>query len=1318
MRRALRITAWTSGSLLLLVVLLAATILIAGNTAAGRSLLEREVARFSGGQLRIAGLSGTFPQDIRLEQLQLSDAGGVWLTAQGLSLRWSPLALLTRHIKIQELRLVRLDIERRPQSKASAGGQTTLPHLDVQQVSIDHLELGPALVGARATFAVRGTLRFNSLTDATAQLTAQRSDGQGNYQLTAALDAQRMNAHLSLQEPASGPLENLLGYPGLGPLAAQATLSGPRSATQLELDASAGELRASARGTLDFSRQAADLDYDLTAPAMTPRAELSWQRLALHGSWHGALDSPRADARLELAALEAPGGMSARAVELTLSADHGALELHGAVDGLIVPGAEPRLLATSPLRLYAAVELSDPQRALQLRLDHPLFALQAHAVTSGARSANFDLQLPDLAPLAALAGQSITGRSHVRGTVRQDATTTQLEVDASSELSGGSGVTKELLGGPSRLQLAASLMPRSLQVRRLTLSTPRVSLAASGTGERGAAPTAPAIESLHVRYTVSIADVSGLAPSIAGSADASGSIDGPFKSLAAELRLKSSLSVGGAPRESIEASVLARGLPALSSAELKANGRFDDAPLQLDASLERAGADALHLTVHRAEWKSARVDGDVTAGKELTSGHGALRLRIERLADLQKLAGTTLAGSLESSLELHSGRGRTTVRARLETQNLVAANLPAKLLVTAAGPTNALGLQVSVRSPDLRGEPVSIESASRLDLDTQVLTLERVETHYHGQTLHLLAPARVSFADGLVIRGLRLGMQRAVVTLDGRISPALDVRATVQHVEPGLVNAFLPDTLAQGTLDAEAHLEGKPAAPSGLITANASGVRLASEAARDLHSLDLHARARLAADSAQLDAQLSASEASQLTLRGSAPLKSDGSLDLKLTGKLDAALANPLLEAHGKRAAGLLAVNAAITGSTSSPQVSGTVDLTQGDLRDYVQGVHLSAVTAHLVGERGTLRITRFTARAPPGELSMTGTLGVLEPKLPVDLKLQAKNAQPVTSDILTTNLNADVSLTGNLRERLQVSGLIDLHRTVIGIPNSLPPQVAVLDVRRQGQAPPPPAERKLVIALDLKLHAPREILVQGRGLNAELGGELHITGTSDEPRVSGGFELIRGTFALAGSNLTFTKGEVAFNGAGLKGRIDPTLDFTAQSTVADATATLHITGLADAPQFELSSAPPLPQDEILARLLFGETASQLTVLQLAQIGAALATLGGVGSGPNPLVKVQKALGLDRLSVGTAAGGAPGSQNTGTSVEAGRYVSNRVFVGAKQSTTGFSQVEVDVDLSKHLKLQTRVGNGTATTQGVTPENDPGSSVGLTYQFEY
>jgi len=279
-----------------------------------------------------------------------------------------------------------------------------------------------------------------------------------------------------------------------------------------------------------------------------------------------------------------------------------------------------------------------------------------------------------------------------------------------------------------------------------------------------------------------------------------------------------------------------------------------------------------------------------------------------------------------------------------------------------------------------------------------------------------------------------------------------------------------------------------------------------------------------------------------------------------------------------------------------------------------------------------------------------------------------------------------------------------------------------VLDVRRRGKAASPAAaDRPLVIGLDVAVEAPQEFLVQGRGLDAEMGGDLHLSGTTDSPSVGGGFDLQRGSFSLASSRLNFTAGRVSFNGAGLKNRIDPMLDFTAQTTVADATATLRITGLADAPQFEFTSSPPLPQDEIMARLLFGTNAAQLSALQLAQIGAALASLSGVGGdGLNPLVKLQRSLGLDRLTVGTGASTntGTGTENSGASIAAGRYISKRVYVAAKQTTQGTSQLETDIDLTKHLKLQTRLGNGTASVQGTTPDNDPGSSVGLTYQFEY
>lgn len=1322
MRRALRIGAWTVGSLLLLVVLLIAAVLVAGNTARGRTLIEQATTRLTHSHVRLAGLSGSFPAAITFEQLQLSDAHGVWLTAERGSLRWSPLALLARHVEVESLRLARLDIERAPVTERSkeSGTTTSLPRTDFHQLSIGILTLGPQLAGTPASLSVEASAHAVSLQDAHAVVAVRRTDGKGDYELTLRFDPARMDATLKLEEPAGGPLEGLMQYPGLGALSVRASLNGPRGAERIALTARAGDLRAQAQGTVDLNRQAADLEYGVDAPAMTPRPGLSWRHIALQGHWHGTLGAAQADGRLGIDGLQIPGGAALGTLEANLKADRGALAVRATAEGVVLPGPQPRLLAESPLRVDATLQMNEATRPLQLRIDHRLFALQARAVTTGALSATVGLHLPDLAPLAAVAGQSLRGRAELKATLKQSSATTRVDLDANTELANGTTLASAMLAGASRLQLSATVTDRAVQVERLTLTGRALSVWLSGAGERGTTSTAPTVQSLRVRYEVALPDLTVLSPALAGNLKLNGDADGPIESLAARLQMTSSLSVRGSPRETVGASIRARGLPSRVSATLDGQGHFAGAPLELHAALERGAGDTLHLAVHRSQWRSASAEGDLTTGANLTPGHGSVRLRIQQLADLQPLTGTSLAGSVVADLALRPAGEHTYVQLRVDAQNVVADKLAANARLTASGPTDALSLQLAVHAPNVGGEPASLDSAARLNLTAREIGLQRAQVHYRGESLRLLSPARLSFADGLEIRQLKLGVQRAVIALDGRLSPALDLRASVHHVDSALVNAFAPELLAQGSLDADAELHGTSSAPSGLVTLRVTGLRLASSTARDLAAVDLQATARLIADAAQLDMQLSAGRASRLLLAGTAPLDASGALNLKVSGKLDAALANPMLEARGERAAGTLSVDATLTGPARAPEIGGAIELAHGDLRDYAQGLHLSDISAHLIAGQGLLRIASLTAHAAPGELSVTGTVGVLQPKIPIDLQLTAKNAQPISSDLLTSNLGSDLKVHGTLRERIDVSGQINLNRTVIGIPNALPPEVAVLDVRRPGQGPPPPPVHKLVVGLDLSLHAPREILVQGRGLNAELGGDLHVGGTTDIPRVSGGFELIRGTFALASSQLTFTRGGVSFNGAGLKHKIDPTIDFTAQSTVADATATLHITGLADSPQFELTSTPPLPQDEILARLLFGETASQLTALQLAQIGAALASLSGVGGGgPNPLAKVQKALGLDRLSVGGGSStGAGGAQSSGASVEAGRYVSDRVFVGAKQSTTGFSQVEADVDLSKHLKLQTRLGNGTATTQGTTPENDPGSSVGIAYQFEY
>jgi translocation and assembly module TamB len=605
-------------------------------------------------------------------------------------------------------------------------------------------------------------------------------------------------------------------------------------------------------------------------------------------------------------------------------------------------------------------------------------------------------------------------------------------------------------------------------------------------------------------------------------------------------------------------------------------------------------------------------------------------------------------------------------------------------------------------------------------LDAEFVHLSSAVFDYRGQQLRLLKPAQISLAGGVTIKQLEIGAQAAVFQLDGRVWPTLDLSASLHHLEPSLVNAFEPDLLAEGSIEASAHLQGNPEAPTGRITVEADGIRLGDDTITGLPPLEMRATAELMGDSATIDGSLRAGTTSVLTVSGTAPLNDAGASNLKMAGKLDVGLLNPLLEARGQHATGELAIDATLTGTLSDPQIGGTINLSQGGLRDYGRGASLSDITAQIVGSEGRLQINSFKATAAPGTVSITGTIGVLQPGLPVDLKLIAKNARPIASTLVTANFDADLHISGMSRERIDVAGSVHLNRTDIGIPNSLPPSVAVLDVRRRGQKAAVIADKQRVIGLDVAIHAPQQIIVQGRGIDAELGGDLQLSGTIDTPRVSGGFDLQRGNFTIAGNRLNFSDGHVSFNGVGLQNKIDPTLDFTAKAYVTDATVTLRITGLVDAPKFDFSSDTGLPQDDIMARLLFGvSSASQLSALQLAQIGAALATLSGGGDSLNPLVKLQKSLRLDRLTVVSNTVTTPtGTTTQGTSVEAGRYISKRVYVEAKQSSTGASQVQVDVDLSKHLKLQTRLGDGSAITGGTTPENDPGSSVGLSYQFEY
>ncbi|HEY0426018.1 MAG TPA: translocation/assembly module TamB domain-containing protein, partial [Rhodopila sp.] len=292
----------------------------------------------------------------------------------------------------------------------------------------------------------------------------------------------------------------------------------------------------------------------------------------------------------------------------------------------------------------------------------------------------------------------------------------------------------------------------------------------------------------------------------------------------------------------------------------------------------------------------------------------------------------------------------------------------------------------------------------------------------------------------------------------------------------------------------------------------------------------------------------------------------------------------------------------------------------------------------------------------------------------------------------------------------LQAGGRLHVRRADIRIPDKMPSSIAVLPVRDANAPPPPPqpTEPPTTIALNLTIDAPQQVFIRGRGLDAELGGTITIRGTTAKPIPDGGLHLRRGTLTVVGSTLNFTEGTIDFSGAGIA---DPSVHFVATSTTATIVATLTVSGSAKDPKITLSSVPDMPQDEILAQLLFNTSTSKLSPFQLAEIAAALASLSGATSGFDPLESLRNTFGLDRLSVGSNSSGSP-------TLEAGRYLTRGVYLGAKQSATGGgTQATVQVDIAKGLKLESTAGSGSTTATGSTSSSDA-ASIGLTYQFEY
>ena len=1002
------------------------------------------------------------------------------------------------------------------------------------------------------------------------------------------------------------------------------------------------------------------------------------------------------------------------------------------------------------------------------------------------------LEMPEVARLA---GTSLHGALALDIDVQTDAGgTAKATLDgALHRADNGSSPLDGLLGKDAKLTgSVARLADGTLSANDVSLTGANATL--TGEGHRAADG------GLAAQYKLELPRLAAIDARLAGSVTVNGTVSGTADAPVAQIVLRGKKIVAASTHlDNLEARLDTTGL-SQPSGRLDAKFTVDrlDGTALVEGSL--SPGDAIRLTKIRLDAAGTKADGALTYRLADGTIDGTLNGTAPDLKPWSALIGTPVGGSAQVKATLGGGK-RQTADIVLDGKDLLWGTAPPatvqRLHVTAQlsdilgkpqgrtelqvdnatrGAATVDQLRLAGRSDrpgrfalegNLRGRagaPIDLATSATVTLDATrgELRVARLAGNFGDQPIALRQPLTASRRGAdLAVAGLALDIGGGHLSGDGATKAnALSLHLLAENLPVGLFAALAGAQDVTGVLGFEITLGGTRVRPQGDVVVEAEQLHFAAASRPDLPPLGLVAAASWRGDRVQLKGRLAGPQNAAIGFAGAVPLMLDpkslapslppkGALAFHLEG--DGELANivDLLPIGEDRLAGHFTVDVTVSGTVAAPDAAGQLSLRNGRYESLTFGTILAGVSFDLVGNRDRLVLEHFAASdGERGALTLSGAVNLAAAAGPTfDVAGQLKDFNAVRRDEANATASGDVRLTGtvtapNLAARLRITS------AELRVPERLSQSVQPIDVIKinsvTGEVLTAPdkqqgAKQLIVVALDIEVDMPGPVFVRGRGLDSEWRGRLRVSGDSTAPQITGKLQVGRGTFDLLGKSANLTRGTITFVGGA---RIDPTIDIEARVTSTDVVAIVQISGTATQPKLALSSQPELPQDEILSRVLFGASVSQISAAQGLQIAQAAASLA-MGGGPGVLDRIRQGLGLDRLnfgsgssnstfsnlgvpslaaqpgipgsmpssSVGTSplpvGAGGPASSTGAATVSAGKYVASGVYVGVTQGiTSGSSSVDVQIDVSKHITVDTTAGQVS------------GAGIGIDWKLDY
>ncbi|MCD9148356.1 translocation/assembly module TamB domain-containing protein [Pseudophaeobacter flagellatus] len=454
----------------------------------------------------------------------------------------------------------------------------------------------------------------------------------------------------------------------------------------------------------------------------------------------------------------------------------------------------------------------------------------------------------------------------------------------------------------------------------------------------------------------------------------------------------------------------------------------------------------------------------------------------------------------------------------------------------------------------------------------------------------------------------------------------------------------------------------------------------------------------------QINASTKAPAGAEAELSGSFD-EASGKADITSSGTARLEGANPFIKPNLLK--GTARFDLALKGSPSLAALRGKITTAGASLALPAAAQRLDDIGATVTLQDSRAQIEISARPRDGGSLRVSGPVA-LTPPFEGAINIAIQEAVLTDKLVYETILSGNLDLTGQLASNSKLSGRIDIGETTINL-NTAGGSVSAAPIPPLRHINEPRAVRQTraragliqsgassgaagTLSLDVIIDAPGRIYARGRGLNAELGGQVHLRGNTVALAPSGQISLVRGTFDILGRRLELDEGRIT-----LLGDLKPYLEFRSSASTSTGTATLEITGAIDAPQIEVTSDPPRPSDQALALLLFGDNLDDLSPLALVRLANSALQLSGRGLGNKNALRDKT--GADKVELGL--------DNIGSGLLGiGGYISDKAYTDFNVNTRGDSELSLNVDLTDNVTV-----TGTVDNQGE-------SGFGLFFKRDY